>query len=63
MILTALRLVVDMRTRMLPTDTIGLGLDRLRGLMADTTSVPRRRDTGDCLSFFSVLEPLMDGSR
>lgn len=44
-ILTALHLVVDMRTRMLPMDMIGLGLDRLRGLMAVTMSVPRRRDT------------------
>lgn len=63
MILTALRLVVDMRIRMLPTDMIGLGLDRLRGLMADTMNVPRRRDTGDCLLSFSVQEPLMEGSR
>lgn len=52
MILTALHLAVDMRIRMLPTDMIGLGLDRLRGLMADTMSVPRHRDTGDCSSSF-----------
>ena len=50
MILMALPRVVDMRIRMPPTDTIGLGLDRLRGLMADTMSVPRPRDTGDCSS-------------
>lgn len=37
---------------MLPTDMIGLGLDRLRGLMADTMSVPRHQDTGDCSSSF-----------
>ena len=62
MILTALHLVVDMKIRMLPTDMIGLGLDRPRGLMADTMNVPRRRDTGDCLLSFSVQEPLMEGS-
>lgn len=63
MILTALRLVVDMKIPMLPTDMIGLGLDRLRGLMADTMSVPRHRDTGEYLLFCSVQEPLIEGSR
>lgn len=51
-ILTALLLVVDTRTRMLPTDMIGLGPDRLQGLMADMMSVLRHRDTGDCSSSF-----------
>ena len=52
MILTVLHLVVDTRIRTLPTDMIGPGLDRPRGLMVDTMSVPRRRDTGDCSSSF-----------
>lgn len=65
MILTALHLVVGMRIRMQPTDMIGLGLDRLRGLMADTMTVPRHQDTGDSpsSSSYSVQEPLMEGSR
>ena len=48
---------------MLPTDMIGLEPDRLQGLMADTMSVPRHRDTGDCSSTFSVQESLMEDSR
>lgn len=48
---------------MLPTDMIGLGPDRLQGLIADMTSVLRHRDTGDCSSsFFSLTgSPLMGG--
>ena len=62
-ILTALHLAVDTRIRMQLTDMIGLGLERLRGLMADTMSVLRHRDTGDCSSSFLCKEPLMGGSR
>lgn len=45
MIPTLRRPVVDMRIPMWPTDMIDLELDRLQGLMADTMSVPRHRDT------------------
>ena len=47
-ILTALRPAEDTKIRMPPTGMIGLGRDRPRGLMADTMSVLRHRDTGDC---------------
>ena len=46
---------------MQPTDMIGLGLARLRGLMADTMTVPPHRDTGDCSSSYSVQEPFDGG--
>lgn len=46
---------------MQPTDMIGLGLARLRGLMADTMTVPRHRDTGDSSSYYSVQEPFDEG--
>ena len=42
--------VADTRNRTPPMGMTDLGLDRLRGRIAGTTSVLRRRDTGDCSS-------------